>query len=268
MKFNVDFEKCTGCASCVKDCVMRILEIKDAKAHIRAGKEAFCIGCQHCLAICPEGAVTLGGVKPEDCKPSADLDLPSGDQLSDLLISRRSIRQYLPENVDKALIKKLLDLAANIPTGCNSMDLTFYVVDDKDKLSGLRHKIMQTMQAHEKPLSPMLAGAVQVYEKNPANDELFRGAPHILIVAGKKNAPTPQTDCDAAIAYFDLLAQAHGLGTTWCGYLVMVTAEVPEVYDLLGLERGTPYYAMLFGKPAVEYSRTVNRSSAARTVYL
>ncbi len=266
--FDVDYSKCVGCSACVNDCVMRILEMKDGKAQMRNGKNAYCIGCQHCLAICPEGAVTLNGVKPGDCIATDGLDLPSGGQLSNLLVARRSIRQYLPENIDKNLIEKLLALLANVPTGCNAMDLTFSVVDDAERLAVLRHGIMKILSDAGKPLSPMLDGAVKVYKKNPEHDELFRGAPHILIVSGKKNAPTPQTDCNAALAYFDLLAQSHGLGTTWCGYLSMITAEVPEVYEAIGLEPGTPYYAMLFGKPAVKYPRTVNRSTAAKIVYL
>ena len=80
-------------------------------------------------------------------------------------------------------------------------------------------------------------------------------------------AVTPQVDCDAAIAYFDILAQAHGFGTSWCGFLKIIVDTIPEVADIFGIPRGAPFYAMLFGNPAVDYVRCVDRSSAAKIVY-
>ena len=46
-----------------------------------------------------------------------------------------------------------------------------------------------------------------------------------------------------------------------------VRDTIPEVADIFGIPRGAPFYAMLFGNPAVDYVRCVDRSSAAKIVY-
>ena len=62
----------------------------------------------------------------------------------------------------------------------------------------------------------------------------------------------------------ELLAQSLGLGTCWCGFLSLVKREVPELLEkTLGIRRTTPFYAMLFGIPAVRYQRTVQRDDEA-----
>lgn len=94
-------------------------------------------------------------------------------------------------------------------------------------------------------------------------DELFRGAPHLLVVSASTSASSPKEDIDLALAYFELLAQCAGLGTTWCGYLKFAVDAAPELRTPLGQEPQTPFYAMLFGHPNVRYARTVQRDAAA-----
>ena len=147
------------------------------------------------------------------------------------------------------------------------MDLTFIVVDDIAKMDECRRKVVETLAAKFDKLPDFLKGAVAAAQKDPTCDPFFRGAPHILIVQGDPKAVTPQVDCDAAIAYFDILAQAHGFGTTWCGFLKIIVDAVPEAADVFGIPRGAPFYAMLFGNPAVDYVRCVDRASAAKVVY-
>lgn len=55
--FSVDTSTCLSCGACVKDCVGQALTMHDgypAMLH-----EENCIGCQHCLAVCPAGAVSI-----------------------------------------------------------------------------------------------------------------------------------------------------------------------------------------------------------------
>ena len=65
-----------------------------------------CWGCQHCLTVCPNGAISVLGKKPENSLP-----LPS-DAISEdperLVCSRRSCRHYKDENVDPELLNELL----------------------------------------------------------------------------------------------------------------------------------------------------------------
>ena len=69
----------------------------------------------------------------------------------------------------------------------------------------------------------------------------------------------------SARSHFEMLANAAGIATCWCGFLKLVQQEVPELLEqTIGLRRTAPFYAMLFGRPAVRYARGVQRDSYAR----
>ena len=130
MTFKVNIERCVKCGKCVKDCPTNTLEMKDGVPSVRDGKGVGCIRCQHCLAVCPEAALTLDGVNSESLVPLADMPIPPPNEVANLIRSRRSIRQYVRENVPREDIDALLETLKYVPTGCNNMDLTFVVVDD------------------------------------------------------------------------------------------------------------------------------------------
>ena len=52
---KVIMKKCTGCSLCVEECPAFVLEMTDTKAAVVRGD--WCIGCGHCGAVCPEGAI-------------------------------------------------------------------------------------------------------------------------------------------------------------------------------------------------------------------
>jgi hypothetical protein len=109
----------------------------------------------------------------------------------------------------------------------------------------------------------MLADTVAAYRNN-GEDALFRNAPHLLIVSPGKKATCGREDTALALAYFELLAQSAQMGTTWCGMLKLVSDMIPEIRPLIGLAPKAYFYAMVFGRPAVSYARTVQRDAAAR----
>lgn len=267
MELKTD-SRCIGCGACVADCPMGILTLIDGRPAPRPEKAAGCIACRHCLAVCPTGALTLNGVTAEQGKELAKLALPPAGTVANLLRARRSIRQYAAQEIPPARIATLLETLSSVPTGCNVRHLTFRVVETKTRLDELRAKMTDLLLAREATLPDFLQGVVAALRKKPDIDPFFRGAPHLLIVEGGPSAVTPQVDCDAACAYFDLLMQGEGYGTTWCGFLRIITDAVPEVADLFGLTRGAPFYAMLFGVPAVRYVRTIDRRDEVRRVVL
>ncbi len=223
------------------------------------------MNCQHCLAVCPEGAVTVNGVGADACIPLARMPIPPPDEVANLLMSRRSIRQFLKADMPREDIAALLEPLKYVPTGCNVRHLTFRVVGGAAKVAALRQSLMALLAARLDVLPESLRKIVQGWQKHPEADVFFRGAPHVLIVYGDpKAAVTPQADCDAACAYFDLLAQANGVGTTWFGFLTHLVHAVPAVADLFGIPRGAPFHAMLFGEPAVDYARCVYRPDGAK----
>ncbi len=259
---------CTGCGKCVKDCAVGILELKDKRPSVRKGKEGMCMDCRHCVAVCPEGAMSINGISADSCRMLSEMPVPPPNEVSNLIMSRRSMRSFAPVDVPREDIEEMLETLKYVPAGCNIRHLVFSVVSGRAKMDELRKRTIDALEAHKKELPDFLKGALAAVKKNPSIDPFFRGAPHLLIVKGDPKAVTPQMDCVAACAYFDILAQSHGFGATWCGFLKIIIDAVPEVADLFSIPRGAPFYAMMFGEPMVDYVRCVNRSDGARTEWI
>jgi nitroreductase/NAD-dependent dihydropyrimidine dehydrogenase PreA subunit len=268
LQFTVNAERCTRCDQCVRDCPSQVITRSGtACPTIAPDQEANCIQCQHCLAICPTAAISILGRKPEDSLPLTADSFPSLDQMTRFVRSRRSVRQYKDENVDPAMIRRLLATLANVPTGVNRRALTFTVIDDKAVMGHLRAKVLAALTdaaaANRIPAHlAYLKMAPAAYAEN-GRDILFRAAPNALIVSAPPDAPCPKEDVTLALAYFELLAQSAGLGTVWWGVLRMTLETLPALKPLFGVLPKHAYYGMLFGVPAIRYARTVQRDDAA-----
>ena len=97
-----------------------------------------------------------------------------------------------------------------------------------------------------------------------AGDLLFCGAPHLFVEHAKatgKWAADFAINCNLATAYFELLANAHGLGTVIMSYSSDVLRELaPEAREMLGIPES--HYMKLvvgFGYPEIPYARGVQK---------
>ncbi len=268
LNFTVDKAKCTRCGTCVSDCASNIIE-KSGRSFPRVdpGQEENCLECQHCLAVCPAGAISVFGLKPEDSLELKAGLLPSFEAESRLVRGRRSVRRYQSGNVSPDLIRRILAATAHAPTGVNTRSLCFTLIDDEQVMKRFRGQLMdklhEALQAGRTSGGlDFLADEVAEYRKSGA-DGILRGAPHALIVSTASSAPCAAENVTIALAYFELLAQSAGLGTVWCGMLKIALEAIPELKALLGLPPDHSYYCMLFGHPAVHYERTVQRDNEA-----
>lgn len=267
LKFEVRQEICTRCGLCAKDCPVNIIDLKTGYPRIEADKERTCIRCQHCLAICPTAALSILGKRPEQSQP-VEGHLPDPGQMEILIKGRRSIRQYRDENLDPALIKRLLDVAWQAPTGVNLRQVQFAVIDDRQNLAEFRDEaykgLEELVDSGRLPEDKaFFAGFVRAWKEKQV-DVLFRGAPHLLVASAPKEGPSPLPDCVIALSYFELFAQSLEIGTVWNG---LVRWTINDLVPVLRTRLNIPQdhlvgYAMSFGKPAVRYPRTIDKGSA------
>ena len=266
--FVVEEKRCTRCGACARDCITHIIRQEGASLPaIMPGDEANCLQCQHCLAVCPTGAVSILGRNPDRSIPLGENAFPTFDQQATLIRGRRSVRQYRDENVPAAEIKRLLDAVANSPTGCNNRQLTFTVIDDRAVMARLRERTINCLAAAQKAGKDaegpsFVWDAIAAWRERKV-DVIFRGAPHALIVSAPPTAPCAMEDVTIALSYFELLAHCAGLGTVWCGMLKFVMQVAPELKALVGVPADHPFYCMMFGKPAVRYPRAIQRDDGA-----
>jgi nitroreductase/NAD-dependent dihydropyrimidine dehydrogenase PreA subunit len=268
LKFVVQPGLCTNCGSCIADCPSRIIETNGQKLpFILAENEGNCFRCQHCMAVCPTGAVSILGLDPANSLTVSADAWPRFEQMSHLVRGRRSVRQYLANNVEPALIDRLLAELAYAPTGVNSRALTLTVVDDKGQMDQLRKRVMGTLVEAQKAgripeRASYLQRVITAYVQR-GTDVIFRGAPHALIVSAPPETLCGNEDVTIALAYFELLAQSAGLGTVWWGFFKAICELLPEVKTFFRLPADHHYYAMLFGHPSIHFARTVQRENTA-----
>lgn len=268
LEFNIDEQRCTRCGQCVADCPTMIIKMEvDGYPAIAPEREAACYRCQHCLAICPTGALSILGLRPTGSRPLAG-GYPESGKLETLIKGRRAVRRYKEENLDPALLQRLLEVAWHAPTGVNSRQVRFTVVDDREKLAKLRGEVMSGLArlVRDNALPEGMdfyAGFVQMWEEKGI-DVLFRGAPHLLVASAPQSVPSPLPDCLIALSYFELFAQANGVGTLWDGLAKWAINDLlPETRQSLGIpDDHLIGYVMVFGKPAVHYARTVQHGPA------
>lgn len=267
LNFLVNQQVCTKCGQCVADCPARIIAMEGSFPCIAPEKETLCYKCQHCLAVCPTAAISILGLQPEDSRPLAG-NYPDAGQLEILIKGRRSVRRYKEENLPPELLQHLLEVAWHAPTGVNARQVLFTVVDDRAKLVQLRDEVMAGLGrlVQEKALPEGLefyADFVRMWEEKQV-DVIFRGAPHLLVASVPANVPTPLPDCVIALSYFELFAQANGVGTVWNGLAKWAINDlVPTARRTLGIpDDHLVGYVMAFGKPAVHYPRTVQHGPA------
>ena len=270
--FKVDPSKCIGCGKCVNVCSGMVLELKDGRPVMKPF-ERFgwrgCWRCQHCLAVCPQGAISIFGKKPEDSLPPPPPEM--GEYMERLVVNRRSCRRFLDKNVEPKIITNILNAMAAAPTGGNAQGVEYTVIDDKDRLHEIWKAAYAKMDADAKrhiythSFSDFYYSKMKESEKSVRKgDLLFCGAPHLFIAhercAGKW-AEDSKVNCNIATAYFELLCNAHGLGTTIMSYSAEVLNELaPEARAMLNIPKD--HYTGLivgFGYPEIEYARGVQK---------
>lgn len=255
LNFKIDTEKCIHCGLCVKDCVANVLEFDDTRCpSVKSGHR--CIGCQHCFAVCPVGAISVFDKNPEK---SDKVFTQNPDMILNLIQARKSVRSYKNENVDKETMQKLKDMLKWVPTGCNYHKLRFAFIDDVEVMNEFRtyvnNKVINALtKTPDKAVSETFAAYKNALLQG--EDVIFRGAPNMLVVSNSVKAPCSKEDVIIALSYFELYANSLGIGTCWCGFGEICMKLFPELSQYLQIPDGYQSgYVILFGPKDINYPR-------------
>jgi len=271
--FTVDVEKCNHDRLCVENCPAQIIVFDDDCQIPLPSEDAeeICISCGHCVAICPTGALSHTSMTPEDCQPIQRELLPRPEQVEHFLRSRRSIRTYTDQTVDRKLLTHMINTACYAPTGGNSQPVQWHIIYDPNEVQRLAGLVVDWMR-HTMQKQPTYATDLHlnrlVADWDSGKDRICRSAPHVVIAHASKDHGSALSSCTIALTYLELVAYGSGLGACWAGYFTAAANLWPPMMKALGLPDGHKCFgAMMIGYPKYKYRRISLRNPAKITQY-
>jgi len=264
MFFQVDYEKCNTDQICVLECPARIIEMAEQGPVMIEGGEEVCISCGHCVAVCPEAAIKMDMLSPDDCLEIDTALLPNIEQTELFLRSRRSIRTYLKKPVPKDVLEKVLAIASAAPTGSNRQPVKWLVFHERKDVETIAAHVVDWMR-YVLANHPDVAAAFNM-EKILADvengiDRICRDAPHMVFAYAGKEFGIADADCHTAIAYLELALPSFGAGSCWAGYVSFAASQWPPLAEFLALpDEYTFHGAVMVGFPKFEYKRIPPRN--------
>lgn len=136
-------------------------------------------------------------------------------ELDEAIAGRRSIREYTPQAVDEATIRRLIDAASHAPNAVNQQPWMFTVVRDQAVLDRISRDAKSHMLATMDD-SPH-AGHFRERLSDP-DFQIFYHAPALILISAIAEGPWIVEDCALAAENLMLAAHAAGLGTCWIGF--------------------------------------------------
>jgi nitroreductase/NAD-dependent dihydropyrimidine dehydrogenase PreA subunit len=266
--FSVDPARCEKDDLCLTVCPLRIIRAgADGYPAVTPEREAYCIACGHCAAICPRGAITLRDTPGAALTPLDKTLAVSFEAASQLLKARRSVRHFKPEPLSRAQIVEVLDVTRWAPTGTNTQSLKWTVIDGFSRvreLAGLVVDWMRGVAAADPAMGKRLnlPGVIRAFEEG--KDPVCRGAPHVVAVHAGRESVTPAEDAVIGLTYLELAAFARGYGTCWAGFVALGGKSHKPILDFLGIPPEEKLYgAVMLGRPRYRFARLPERKPAS-----
>lgn len=267
-QLKIDKDKCTKCGICTHICWTHAM-VKDAEGYPVMNQVDLsdtwhsCWACQRCMAVCPTGALSICGKDPEDSVPASAK--PAPEEVDALVLNRRTCRDYKDEDVEQEVLDHILKMAGTAPSGGCNQEVEFTVFSNKESFA--KFKIWCWNKVCEKAEQGIYPGRFSELDfklvkkgMDKGKDNVFRGAPNLLIIHAPTDKGDWETDCAISMSYAELLMNAYDLGTVVASFLWASMNTIPEVKEKLGIPAdhyvGCP---LLFGKPSIPFPRGVQR---------
>jgi nitroreductase len=257
---------------CVETCPAHLFVMNETVA---VREEEHCIECGHCIAICPEDAITHARLDAMEFELIDERKEISSEHMMHFLRSRRSCRVYLDREVPRDVVEKLILAGRYAPTANNSQDVAFTVVQDPARVKKIATmaaeffgQTVEMLENSPDPISPsiqkQMRGMRLIYEYSlQGKDRVIRGAPMFIVVHAPESIAS-QANCHYALLQMVLIAEALGLGNCINGYMVAAAEYVPEIRAELGVPEGNKVYGcMTLGYAKHRFRKIPPRREAA-----
>ena len=273
---SVDPKVCKRCGECEAACPTDVFHWVDGKIETRF--PGWCIKCGHCVAACSEHALAHAQLNQAKFSEFGDEPYPAAAELWRLFERRRSCRRFRPEPLPDEQIEDLIDKARYAPTATNAQNVRYLVISSREAIDALARSTAAYYTKLEKQLAnPIKRGlislavgskTVEAYRYHmPAimarfrstlegKDQLFYGAPHVIIIFAAGLGHLASANCNLAAMQVLLAAEALELGACYNGYALTALVRERSVRRGLGIPSGYhPGSVIALGKPAAGFFR-------------
>jgi nitroreductase len=193
---------------------------------------------------------------------SNDLKNPDRDSLDNDVLrniySRRSVRDYLPDDVPDDVIRELIRAATYAPSAANMQPWRFVVIKNREliaKLSGKAKELwMEQAAESSRPELKSLANMV-----SRQSFDIFFNAPLLIMIFSDADAFSPEIDCALAGENMMLAARSLGIGSCWIGLASPLGQDPATMADL-----GVPDRCKLEGSLILGYPVKLDRKAPKR----
>ena len=165
--------------------------------------------------------------------------------------NRRSIRNYLPEQIKDEELETIIEAGIYAPTAHNDQPWHFTVIQNRELIDFINKESKEVMKNSEYEWMRNIAKNDKIH--------LLHNAPTVFVVSGRKDAISPRVDCSAAIENMFLAAESLGIGSCWIGFVRFFFTKKDNIAKL-GIPEGyEPYYAFTLGYKAINNVKAPER---------
>lgn len=150
----------------------------------------------------------------------------------ELLLKRRSIRNFSNKSVPNETIIKIIKESTYAPSSRNDQPWKFIIVNDRSLMKRIsdeaKSNILKRVEINPNDYAKR-------YEKMLKNDNynIFYNAPSVVFIIGEKKIKNMRINCSLAASYFMMSAASQGLGTCWINFGTIIKS--PEILNELGI---------------------------------
>ena len=287
MMITIDSNLCKKDGLCAMVCPKGIFIQQEKLTIPDVVDEETCIGCGHCVAICPQDAVQHAEFPSTAIRAIQLEKMPTTDQVLDLLRSRRSIRAFRNKPLEKVTIERIIDGARFAPSGHNSQSTEYLVIQDSALLNQVSALVIEYLKFEirrfENPLFRTLAllgnrekaesglheipgfkKKIEMFESGA--DPILNGAPALLVFHARSTDGYGDVNAQLALQNASLVAHSLGVGHFYTGWVLapcrapMARAWNRRIPDLIGIPPGNELYgALALGYPIPKFKNMIER---------
>ena len=286
-EITIDTNVCKKDGICALVCPKGIFVQREKLTIPELVAEETCIVCGHCVAVCPQNAVQHAEFPATTTRAIQFEQLPTTDQVLELLKSRRSIRAFRDKPLAKDILETIIDGARFAPSGHNSQSTEYLVVQDRAVLNQVSAVAIEYLKFEIKRFSnPIFRTMALLADRESAEsglheipgfkemirlfksgaDPILNAAPVLLAFHAPRTDGYGDVNSQLALQNASLVAHSLGIGHFYTGWVIapcrapMAKAWNRRIPNLLDIPPDNNLYgALALGYPVPRFKNMIER---------